>query len=101
MCAPHGFPPPVHAVVASMSLLTVALAGLAVGSPAELPRDCPYCGLYAGPNAFLVLDPYLRRVDTWPEFYESTCSFEIARGAFVTLSRTACASEITYRSGRR
>ena len=80
--------------------LTVALAGLALGSAADFPRECAHCGVYAGPNAFMVVDPYLRRVDIWPEFYESTCRFEIARGAYVTLSRTACASEITYRANR-
>ena len=83
-----------------MSILAALVSTLAV-APGDFPRDCPHCGIYAGPNAFMVLDPYLRRVDIWPEFYESTCSFEIARGAFVTLSRTACTSEITYRAQRR
>ena len=83
-----------------MSLLIALLSTLPLAA-GDLPRECPYCGVYAGPNAFLVLDPYLRRVDIWPEFYEATCSFEIARGAFVTLSRTACANEVTYRLNRR
>ena len=83
-----------------MSILAAFVSALAL-APNALPRDCPSCGVYSGPNALMVLDPYLRRVDIWPEFYEATCSFEIARGAFVTLSRTACANEVTYRGGRR
>ena len=83
-----------------MFLLAALLSTLSFAAT-DLPRECPHCGIYAGPNAFMVLDPYLRRVDIWPEFYEATCNFEIARGAFVTLSRTACASEIAYRGGRR
>ena len=83
-----------------MSLVTVLLSTLAL-SPSDFPRECASCGVYAGPNAFMVVDPYLRRVDIWPEFYESTCRFEIARGAFVTLNRTACASEISYRTNRK
>lgn len=66
----------------------------------DLPRECLQCGVYAGPNTALVVDPYLRRADIWPEFYPSTCRFEVARGSFVALSRAACAGEATYRNGR-
>jgi hypothetical protein len=71
-----------------------------VTAPVPLPRDCPNCGVYGGPNVARVLDPYLMRMDIWPEFYASSCQFEVARGAFVTLSRTACANEATYRATR-
>lgn len=82
-------------------MITIALVVSALlHAPTSLPRTCASCGIYVGPNTSLVLDPYLRRVDIWPEFEASTCQFEVARGAFVTLSRTACASEATYRNGR-
>lgn len=81
-------------LTATMLVLTLA------ATPAALPRECPTCGVYAGPNAARVRDPYLRQVDIWPEFNSTTCQFEVARGAFVTLSRLACASETTYRAGR-
>jgi hypothetical protein len=80
----------------AMTMLVSAL----VAAPAPLPRTCAACGVYAGPNVARVLDPYLLRVDVWPEFYAVTCTFEVARGAFVTLSRVACDSEKTYRAGR-
>ncbi|MEP7347493.1 MAG: hypothetical protein ABI877_19650 [Gemmatimonadaceae bacterium] len=80
----------------AMSLLVSIL----VASPAK-PRECAYCGVYAGPNVSRVLDPYLRQVDIWPEFYAATCSFEVARSSFVTLSRAACAAEKTYRGPGR
>ena len=83
-----------------MSVFALLLSTVAL-TAGDFPRDCPSCGIYAGPNANMVLDPYLRRVDIWPEFYESTCRFEVARGAFVTLSRSACASETTYRANPR
>ncbi|MBC7897148.1 MAG: hypothetical protein H7066_17145 [Cytophagaceae bacterium] len=82
-----------------MLAVTVLVSTLAVLPPAR-PRDCPHCGVYAGPNVSRVLDPYLRQVDIWPEFYAATCQFEVARGAFVTLARTACASETTWRAAR-
>jgi hypothetical protein len=82
--------------VLAVSALVVSLVAGAVSRP----RDCPNCGVYAGPNVARVLDPYLRQAGVWPEFYSSTCQFEVARGAFVTLTRTACASEASYRLSR-
>jgi hypothetical protein len=82
-------------------MLTMALlVSVLVPADVVLPRECASCGIYSGPNAAMVLDPYLRQVDIWPEFHASTCEFEVARGDFVRLSRTACASEATYRTGR-
>ena len=77
----------------AVSLLVTGLAA----SPVLLPRECPYCGVYAGPNVSWVTDPWLRQKDIWPEFYAASCQFEVSRGSFVTLSRLACASEATYR----
>lgn len=80
-----------------MFAATMMVSTLAAATP---PRECALCGVYAGPNVRLVSDPYLKRPDIWPEFYPSTCRFEVGRGAFVTLSRTACANEASYRNGR-
>lgn len=80
-----------------MLAITLFVSTLASAHP-TMPRNCPYCGIYAGPNVAKVLDPYLRRPDIWPEFYASTCQFEVARGSFVSLSRAACASEAAYRA---
>lgn len=82
-------------------MLAVALlASTMVGAPVAFPRDCPNCGVYSGPNVSKVLDPYLRQANIWPEFYATTCEFEVARGAFVILDRTACSSEANYRVTR-
>ncbi|MBC7894367.1 MAG: hypothetical protein H7066_03085 [Cytophagaceae bacterium] len=83
-------------------MLTMSLlAATMIVTPALRPRECASCGAYAGPNAFRVLDPYLRQVDIWPEFYAATCRFEVSRGAFVTLNRASCAAEVTYRGPNR
>ena len=50
-----------------MSLLAALLPTLSFAAT-DLPRECPHCGIYAGPNAFMVLDPYLRRDDKSVEF---------------------------------
>jgi hypothetical protein len=73
---------------------TLTIAG------AVRPRECASCGAYSGPNVARILDPYLRQADIWPEFTAATCRFEVARGAFVTLDRSACASEAAYRASR-
>lgn len=65
-----------------------------------LPRECPHCGVYAGLNVSRVLDPYLRKVDIWPEFDRTTCQFEVARGYFETLRRQACVDEAAYLTSR-
>jgi hypothetical protein len=82
-----------------MLAISVFVAAL-VTTPVTPPRDCPRCGVYAGPNVSRVTDPYLQRVDIWPEFYATSCQFEVARSSFVTLGRTACEAEAAYRIGR-
>ena len=82
-----------------MLVVTLLLSTL-TAAPAVRPRNCPTCGVYSGPNFLRVVDPYLRQVDIWPEFYAISCQFEVARGSFVTLTRASCASEAAYRSGR-
>lgn len=76
------------------------LASTLAATHTVMPRECALCGVYAGPNAHHVIDPYLRRADIWPEFEGATCQFEVARGAFVKLSPAACTSEARYRAGR-
>jgi hypothetical protein len=79
-------------------MLTMALlVSVLVPDRVVLPRECALCGIYSGPNVAKVLDPYLRQVDIWPEFHASTCEFEVARGWFVRLDRTACSREFNYR----
>ncbi|MEP7348212.1 MAG: hypothetical protein ABI877_23300, partial [Gemmatimonadaceae bacterium] len=78
----------------AMSLLVSNLAA----TPIARPRECAHCGVYSGPNVARVVDPYLREKDVWPEFESETCRFEVARSAFVTLPRDACASEASYRA---
>jgi hypothetical protein len=83
-----------------MSLIALLAAALAAApTAAARPRECAACGAYVGPNLELVTDPSLRRIDIWPEFYAASCRFEVARGAFVTLGRAACAAESSYRAG--
>jgi hypothetical protein len=82
-----------------MLAISVFVAAL-LATPATPPRECTNCGVYAGPNASRVTDPYLQRVDIWPEFYAAGCRFEVARASFVTLGRTACEAEAAYRIGR-
>jgi hypothetical protein len=82
-----------------MLAISVFVAAL-VTAPVATPRTCSLCGVYVGPNASRVTDPYLRQVDIWPEFYAASCRFEVARSSFVTLGRTACEAEAAYRIGR-
>lgn len=82
-----------------MFAVTVLVSTLGA-APAVRPRECPACGVYAGPHVARVLDPYLRQAGVWPEFYGATCRFEVARGSFVTLDRSGCANEAAYRAAR-
>ena len=84
----------------ALSLLTLALSVQPANSLVTPPRECPSCGVYAGPNLARILDPYLRQVDIWPEFYAASCQFEVSRYAFVTLGRSACTAEQSYRASR-
>lgn len=83
-----------------MLALSALVTTLAL-TPAVMPRECTNCGVYEGPNVSRVLDPYLRQKNVWPEFSATTCQFEIARGSFVTLTRSACTSETSYRAAMR
>lgn len=90
----------------TLALLALALAATPASggsSPGDAitpspPSDCPSCGAYRGPNLERVYDPYLRQGDIWPEFVSATCQFEVASFTFVTLTRSACASERAYRA---
>lgn len=81
-------------------VLAGAFLSVVLAVPVLRPRTCNSCGAYAGPNVARIIDPYLRQVDVWPEFAGPACRFEVARGAFVTLDRSACASEAAYRAAR-